>query len=325
MHQHRDPSDVLELAERAYDELNRSIGHEVYRQAAREDVTLEALAQSADPLQQLIYRKVVERLEGEPDKDAAAQPVRRLSDDMKAQVEAAFLDGYRVFRDRQLMLRAVDSLWVRHLTDLDELREGIRLRAYGQQNPLVAYRKEAFEMYEALLVRVQEMVARSVYLVPQALVVVQTVGGVVGVQDRHLGRPGQAGTAHEGDVGPRDRQDAGRAPGGGRHGVDTTVDEAADGPADLAVAGQERDQVLGDSDGTDTGATATVGDAEGLVQVQVGDIGTESAGPGHTDEGVEVGPVEIDLAANHSLDRLSRIRANLADHMPPSSDDDPLL
>ncbi len=161
---------LFEIAERAYDELNRSIGHEVYRQAAREDVTLKALARSADPLQQLIYRILVERLEGEPGRDVAAQPVRRLSDEMKAQVETAFLDGYRVFRDRQLMLRAVDSLWVRHLTDLDELREGIRLRAYGQQNPLVAYRKEAFEMYEALLARVQEMVARSVYLVPQALV-----------------------------------------------------------------------------------------------------------------------------------------------------------
>jgi preprotein translocase subunit SecA len=160
---------LFEIAERAYDELNRSIGHEVYRQAAREDVTLEALAGSADPLQQLIYRKVVERLGEEPAGDVAAQLVRRLSDELKAYVEAAFLDGYRVFRDRQLMLRAVDSLWVRHLTDLDELREGIRLRAYGQQNPLVAYRKEAFEMYEALLARVQEMVARSVYLVPQAL------------------------------------------------------------------------------------------------------------------------------------------------------------
>ena len=45
------------------------------------------------------------------------------------------------------MLRAVDNRWVRHLTDLDELREGIGLRAFGQQDPLVAYKKEAYEMY----------------------------------------------------------------------------------------------------------------------------------------------------------------------------------
>jgi preprotein translocase subunit SecA len=98
------------------------------------------------------------------------QPLRRLPDQTKAQIEAAFVDAYRLFRDRQLMLRAVDGLWVRHLTNLEALREGIGLRAYGQQNPLVAYRKEAHEMYEALLARVQETVARSVYLVPQALV-----------------------------------------------------------------------------------------------------------------------------------------------------------
>ncbi|HEY68857.1 MAG TPA: preprotein translocase subunit SecA [Thermoflexia bacterium] len=161
---------LFEMAERAYDEINRSIGHQMYRQAAREDVTLEALAQSSDLVRRMVYQRVVERLGREPDENVATRPIRRLSDEMKAQIEAAFVDAYRLFRDRQLMLRAVDSLWVRHLTDLDALREGIGLRAFGQQNPLVAYRKEAHEMYEALLARIQETVARSAYLVPQALI-----------------------------------------------------------------------------------------------------------------------------------------------------------
>jgi preprotein translocase subunit SecA len=161
---------LSEMAERAYDELNRNIGREIYRQAARESVTLEALARSANPAQRLVYQRVIERLGEEPDEDVAAQLLRRLPDEMKSKIEVAFGDAYRLFRDRQLMLRAVDGLWVRHLTDLDALREGIGLRAYGQQNPLVAYRKEAHEMYEALLARIQETVARSVYLIPQALV-----------------------------------------------------------------------------------------------------------------------------------------------------------
>jgi preprotein translocase subunit SecA len=155
---------VYEIAERVYDELNRANGRELYRRMAREDVTLEALSQGGDPLQQMIYERVVERLGEGPDEDVATQPIRRLSDDVKPRVEAAFLDAFHLFRDRQLMLRTVDRLWVRHLTDLDVLREGIRLRAYGQQNPLVAYRKEAFEMYEGLLARVQEEVARSALL-----------------------------------------------------------------------------------------------------------------------------------------------------------------
>ncbi|MCD6289629.1 MAG: preprotein translocase subunit SecA, partial [Anaerolineae bacterium] len=53
--------------------------------------------------------------------------------------------------ERMVMLRAVDNRWIRHLTDLDALREGIGLRAYGQIDPLVAYKKEAHEMYQGLL------------------------------------------------------------------------------------------------------------------------------------------------------------------------------
>jgi preprotein translocase subunit SecA len=66
------------------------------------------------------------------------------------------------------MLRAVDNLWIRHLTDLDVLREGIGLRAYGQQNPLVAYKKEAHEMYQGLLAGIQETVVNNLFRVPVA-------------------------------------------------------------------------------------------------------------------------------------------------------------
>jgi preprotein translocase subunit SecA len=57
---------------------------------------------------------------------------------------------------------------VRHLTDLDVLREGIGLRAYGQQNPLVAFKKEAFDMYEALRASIQHDVASLIYHVSPA-------------------------------------------------------------------------------------------------------------------------------------------------------------
>ena len=161
---------LFEMAERAYDGINRAVGHQVYRQAVQEDVTLSTLAQSSDPARRMAYRLLVERLGGEPGEDVAAQSLRRLAEEIRSQVEESFVDAYTLFRDRQLMLRAVDGLWVRHLTDLDALREGIGLRAFGQQNPLVAYRKEAHEMYQALLARIQETVARSVYLAPQTLV-----------------------------------------------------------------------------------------------------------------------------------------------------------
>ncbi len=67
--------------------------------------------------------------------------------------------------ERLVMLRAVDSLWIRHLTGLDDLREGIGLRAYGQQDPLVAFKKEAHEMYTDLLAAIQHAIVGDIYRV----------------------------------------------------------------------------------------------------------------------------------------------------------------
>ena len=67
--------------------------------------------------------------------------------------------------ERLVMLRAVDNLWIRHLTSLDNLREGIGLRAYGQQDPLVAFKKEAHEMYADLMAAIQHTIVGDIYRV----------------------------------------------------------------------------------------------------------------------------------------------------------------
>jgi preprotein translocase subunit SecA len=63
------------------------------------------------------------------------------------------------------MLWAVDSRWVRHLTDLDHLREGIGLQAYAQVDPVVAYKKEAFAMYGELLDAIRSDTVKAVFSV----------------------------------------------------------------------------------------------------------------------------------------------------------------
>ncbi len=65
--------------------------------------------------------------------------------------------------ERRLMLRVVDTLWVRHLTALDALREGIGLRAFGQQDPLVAFQKEAFEMFGQLREAIKNDVVKTIF------------------------------------------------------------------------------------------------------------------------------------------------------------------
>ncbi len=70
--------------------------------------------------------------------------------------------------ERLTLLRAVDAHWVRHLTDLDNLREGIGLRAFGQQNPVIAYKREAAEMYDGMLSSIRSQVARDIYRIQAA-------------------------------------------------------------------------------------------------------------------------------------------------------------
>ena len=65
--------------------------------------------------------------------------------------------------ERLVLLRTIDSLWLQHLTAVDELRQGIGLRAYGQANPLVAYKHEAHDMWEQLLDKIRSAVARQLY------------------------------------------------------------------------------------------------------------------------------------------------------------------
>jgi preprotein translocase subunit SecA len=51
------------------------------------------------------------------------------------------------------MLQVLDTLWKEHLSTMDHLRQGIHLRAYAQKNPKQEYKREAFEMFQALLAR----------------------------------------------------------------------------------------------------------------------------------------------------------------------------
>ncbi|KNE86950.1 hypothetical protein PSTG_19681, partial [Puccinia striiformis f. sp. tritici PST-78] len=67
--------------------------------------------------------------------------------------------------------------------------------------------------------------------------------------------------------------------------------------SDQGVAGQEGHEVLGHADGPDARPAAAVRDAEGLVQVEVADVGAEPARSSQADQGVQIGAVDVDLAA----------------------------
>jgi preprotein translocase subunit SecA len=67
------------------------------------------------------------------------------------------------YHERIVMLSVLDGLWKDHLLAMDHLKEGIGLRGYAQQDPLVAYKKESFEMFEAIMMQFQQDTARHLF------------------------------------------------------------------------------------------------------------------------------------------------------------------
>ncbi|MBQ0037777.1 MAG: preprotein translocase subunit SecA [Clostridiales bacterium] len=67
--------------------------------------------------------------------------------------------------ERVVMLRVVDEYWMDHIDAMTDLRQGIRLRAYGQTDPVIAYKKESLEMFEEMIAAIQEETVRRLYSV----------------------------------------------------------------------------------------------------------------------------------------------------------------
>ena len=67
------------------------------------------------------------------------------------------------YHERMVMLSVIDGLWKDHLLAMDHLKEGIGLRGYAQQDPLVAYKRESFDMFEAMMLKFQEDTVRFLF------------------------------------------------------------------------------------------------------------------------------------------------------------------
>ncbi len=168
---HHEPQEIvarlLQAVEQTYNAMYAQLGEQAYQVLRQEELSLHRLEESDHPFHALVVRQCRAAL-GEQYDGWADSPIRRLSAEAETALREIVTEAYRRYRDRQLMLRTLDDHWVRHLTDLDVLREGIGLRAIGQQKPLVAYQKEAFDMYQEMLDSVQSAIVRSLFLVPQS-------------------------------------------------------------------------------------------------------------------------------------------------------------
>ena len=89
--------------------------------------------------------------------------------------------------EKAIMLRVVDSKWMEHLDNMDMLREGIGLRAYGQKNPLVEYKFEAFDMFQNMIAAIQDETIMALYKIRAQLIqeIEEPVDHLEGAQSHH--------------------------------------------------------------------------------------------------------------------------------------------
>jgi len=98
-------------------------------------------------------------------RDSIAQIIEDRMKEIYAEKESEF--GEEMIREleRVFLLKVVDTKWMNHIDDMSELKKGIGLRAFGQKNPVVEYRYEGFEMFDAMIAAIREDTVRMLLTV----------------------------------------------------------------------------------------------------------------------------------------------------------------
>ncbi|MBM3311571.1 MAG: preprotein translocase subunit SecA, partial [Candidatus Aminicenantes bacterium] len=94
-------------------------------------------------------------------KTAVLAALRKLYEDKERLLGAGAMRQF----ERIIHLQVIDQQWKDHLLGMDYLKEGIGLRGYGQRDPLVEYKKESFDMYQAMLDRIEEETVRYLFFI----------------------------------------------------------------------------------------------------------------------------------------------------------------
>ncbi len=90
-------------------------------------------------------------------KNELKETLKKRAEDLYAQKEKEFEDPEQMREiERVILLKVIDRKWMDHIDDMDQLRQGIGLQAYGQRDPLVEYKMSAYEMFDGMTAAIQE-------------------------------------------------------------------------------------------------------------------------------------------------------------------------
>jgi preprotein translocase subunit SecA len=134
---------------------------EKFMTSAKDAVPQELVEWALDTFPVAVRLEEIAAFKGEPEK-AAEVIYERVAEAYELKCS---MEDPRVlpFMERSVFLNCIDQQWQDYLRAMDELRHGVNLRAYGQRDPLVEYKREAFSMFEELMTHIKTEVATSVF------------------------------------------------------------------------------------------------------------------------------------------------------------------
>ncbi|MBU2592348.1 preprotein translocase subunit SecA [Patescibacteria group bacterium] len=117
------------------------------------------------PIEETEEREIIKNQIKGLSREVVIEKINRMVEEHYQQKEEEL--GSEICREieRSVLLYTLDNLWVDHLTALESLKQGVRLRGYGQRDPLVEYRTESFAMFKQLLARIDYHVVRRLFRV----------------------------------------------------------------------------------------------------------------------------------------------------------------
>ena len=105
---------------------------------------------------------------------ALIEGIMKIAEEAYTQIEQKVGDTVRMAEiEKAVMIQSVDMFWVEHLESIEHLRRGIGLQGYGQRDPLVEYKREAYRMFNQLLVTIDKYVANAIFKIQLAQEIVE--------------------------------------------------------------------------------------------------------------------------------------------------------
>jgi len=156
-------ADILEILDDQIQNLTIFFSPEGISQSEIEKIVTEFT--SIIPFDQNSQKQLVQNLSKNPDPQKIISFLQKISKEIYQKREQDVTPETMRNIERWVSLQVIDSLWMDHLTAIDDLREGIGLRGYGQRDPLVEYKNEAFTMFESLLASIDSEIVHRIFKV----------------------------------------------------------------------------------------------------------------------------------------------------------------